>query len=46
MIGFPRIRSFLVCSAALALSAGWNGFVRPELAAQTSTSDNVLDPAW
>src|SRR4249920_2060470 len=45
MIGFPRTRSFLVCGAALALSAGWNGVVRPELSAQTSTSDNVLDPA-
>jgi photosystem II stability/assembly factor-like uncharacterized protein len=45
MIGSPRIRSLLVCGAALALSAGWNGIARPDLAAQSSTADYSLDPA-
>jgi photosystem II stability/assembly factor-like uncharacterized protein len=44
MIGSPRIRSFLVCGAALALSAGWNGIARRDLAAQ-SAADSALDPA-
>ena len=45
MIGFSRIRSFLVCVALLALSAGWSVLPRPGLAAQSAAADGTLDPA-
>ena len=45
MIGLSRIRTFFVCAAVLALSAGWNFGARPELAAQSAAADGTLDPA-
>ncbi|HEV8209571.1 MAG TPA: hypothetical protein VGP77_05595, partial [Vicinamibacterales bacterium] len=44
MIGFSRIRSFVVFAAVLAVSAGWSFGPKPELAAQ-SAPDGTLDPA-
>src|SRR3954471_10859218 len=44
MIRLSNLRSFLVCAAVLALTAGWNIGARPELAAQ-SAPDGTLDPA-
>jgi photosystem II stability/assembly factor-like uncharacterized protein len=44
MIGFSRIRSFVVFAGVLAVSAGWTFSSRPELAAQ-SAPDGTLDPA-
>ena len=44
MIGLSQYRSWLVCAALLAISAGWNVGARPELAAQ-SAADGTLDPA-
>jgi len=46
MIGLSRIRTFFVCGALLALSAGWNFGARPELAAQSAAADGTLDPAF
>jgi len=45
MIGFSRVRSFLVGAAILVLTAGWNVGARPGLAAQTPATDGALDPA-
>ena len=43
MIGFSRIRSFIVFAGVLAVSAGWTFSPKPELAAQ-SAPDGTLDP--
>src|SRR5712671_3046578 len=45
MIALARFRTFFVCAAVLALSAGWNVGARPDLAAQSAAADGVLDPA-
>src|SRR5882672_10695166 len=45
MIALARIRTFFVCAAVLALSAGWNVGERPALAAQSAAADGALDPA-
>ena len=45
MIGSPRLRTLLACTALLALSAGWNVGARHDLAAQPAAADGTLDPA-
>jgi photosystem II stability/assembly factor-like uncharacterized protein len=45
MIPLSRVRSFLVCAAILALSAGWDVAARRTLAAQTPSADAMLDAA-
>src|SRR6476659_4576860 len=45
MVGSTRLRSFFVFAGLLAVSAGWTGSPRPELAAQSAAADGALDPA-